>query len=402
VGQLKQISDTNLMKLEKEDKIPDGILDAIRKIRTSSEPQVVSVVIKLSWTDNVDISNARVIGSWNNWNTDSSIQLEKTETDWSRHIDIMPGRYEYRFLIDGEWRTSSFLPISAVNPKNNTIEIPVHSVPLFLDSYTRNNYLDRVEFDISLIPINFHTQILLMAIDVVGQLLCLPQVAQNYVLQDRNNIDEELPISSEETETAISHFKNHPIKLGSRDLGTELAGTNAKEVKPTIFLNYSLLIGPINPTLIVRNFMLLVATILHEISHWKIRYNTVRFTPEKLLSESGFYTELNLFGGCIFPGLPLDSQGKYLNHHLIFRSNEKDYFINDEWIINVCLKLVNGEHIILDDVKPLGDALYIPRVITRPTNPPIKCTIHQERIEMGLIPQKLKFLENNYFSNSWK
>jgi len=239
-----------------------------------------------------------------------------------------------------------------------------------------------------------------MAIDVVGQLLCLSKVAQYYVIQDRDNLDEDTQITKEEIEQTIMHFKNQPIQLGARDLGTNLAGTNAHAVKPTIVLNTALLIQNINVTQFVRNFMLLVVTILHEVSHWNMRYNKVRITPEKFAnSESGEDTELKLIGGSIFPSIPLDPQGKYLNYHLIWRSNGKDYIINDEWLVNICGKLITGDHIISDDIIPAGGDMYIPRAIARQTKP-IKCTIHQERIDMGMDllslstsfgPEKIKF-----------
>lgn len=45
-----------------------------------------------------------VTGEFTGWAKDK-VRLEKrSDGEWSAAIDLAPGRYQYRLLIDGEWR----------------------------------------------------------------------------------------------------------------------------------------------------------------------------------------------------------------------------------------------------------------------------------------------------------
>ena len=42
-------------------------------------------------------------GSFNDWN-ESAIAMSSDENGiWSAKLDLLPGRYEYKFIIDGQW-----------------------------------------------------------------------------------------------------------------------------------------------------------------------------------------------------------------------------------------------------------------------------------------------------------
>lgn len=41
-------------------------------------------------------------GSFNGWN-EHQIKMNKVEGGWELHADLPPGRYEYKFIADGEW-----------------------------------------------------------------------------------------------------------------------------------------------------------------------------------------------------------------------------------------------------------------------------------------------------------
>jgi len=45
-----------------------------------------------------------VAGSFNEWNAHSSPLRKLREGRWSLHLRLKPGRYEYRFLVDGVWK----------------------------------------------------------------------------------------------------------------------------------------------------------------------------------------------------------------------------------------------------------------------------------------------------------
>jgi chromosome partitioning protein len=55
-----------------------------------------------------------VVGDFNNWSpTNESLLWQKEEGTWQKRLFLEPGRYRYKFIVDGEWTT---------DPKNDQIE----------------------------------------------------------------------------------------------------------------------------------------------------------------------------------------------------------------------------------------------------------------------------------------
>lgn len=45
-----------------------------------------------------------VAGSFNDWRPDvTALHLDKSDGQWSGTLALPPGRYEYKFVIDGQW-----------------------------------------------------------------------------------------------------------------------------------------------------------------------------------------------------------------------------------------------------------------------------------------------------------
>ena len=45
-----------------------------------------------------------VVGDFNNWKVDNAGKLERVETgEWQRSFYLSPGRYRYKFVVDGLW-----------------------------------------------------------------------------------------------------------------------------------------------------------------------------------------------------------------------------------------------------------------------------------------------------------
>jgi hypothetical protein len=42
-------------------------------------------------------------GTFNNWNPTATPLLFVGGTEWSKELSLPPGRYEYRFVVDGKW-----------------------------------------------------------------------------------------------------------------------------------------------------------------------------------------------------------------------------------------------------------------------------------------------------------
>lgn len=44
-----------------------------------------------------------VAGSFNNWDTNSLLAKKDPRGNWSVKINLNPGKYEYKFFVDGSW-----------------------------------------------------------------------------------------------------------------------------------------------------------------------------------------------------------------------------------------------------------------------------------------------------------
>lgn len=42
-------------------------------------------------------------GSFNGWKPDATPMTKNGQGDWSATLDLPPGRYEYKFVVDGNW-----------------------------------------------------------------------------------------------------------------------------------------------------------------------------------------------------------------------------------------------------------------------------------------------------------
>lgn len=42
-------------------------------------------------------------GSFNNWDTRSLSTKKDAKGNWSVKVNLKPGRYEYKFIVDGSW-----------------------------------------------------------------------------------------------------------------------------------------------------------------------------------------------------------------------------------------------------------------------------------------------------------
>jgi 1,4-alpha-glucan branching enzyme len=65
-------------------------------------------------------------GSFNNWDTKRLNARKDSKGNWSVKLSLKPGRYEYKFLVDGSWVNDPNCGSCTPNPfgtNNCTIEI---------------------------------------------------------------------------------------------------------------------------------------------------------------------------------------------------------------------------------------------------------------------------------------
>lgn len=44
-----------------------------------------------------------VAGTFNNWDIKNNAAKKDTRGNWTIKLDLAPGRYEYKFVVDGSW-----------------------------------------------------------------------------------------------------------------------------------------------------------------------------------------------------------------------------------------------------------------------------------------------------------
>ena len=49
-----------------------------------------------------DARSVRLTGTFNNWNPEETV-MEEAGGVWNAELQLAPGRYEYKFVVDGRW-----------------------------------------------------------------------------------------------------------------------------------------------------------------------------------------------------------------------------------------------------------------------------------------------------------
>lgn len=63
-----------------------------------------------------DVQEVALCGDFNQWSTTSHPMKRSAKGLWSKALYLAPGRYEYKFLVDGKWMTDPKNPQVARNP----------------------------------------------------------------------------------------------------------------------------------------------------------------------------------------------------------------------------------------------------------------------------------------------
>lgn len=72
---------------------------AKKKIQATAGKRRVTFFIEAQNADNVSL-----MGDFNSWN-EKMHPMKKEDNDvWKKTVFLTPGRYEYRFLVDGQWQ----------------------------------------------------------------------------------------------------------------------------------------------------------------------------------------------------------------------------------------------------------------------------------------------------------
>lgn len=55
-------------------------------------------------------------GDFNNWDSKGLALKKKRDGSWSIELSLKPGRYEYKFIVDGEWKLDPENKLRSPNP----------------------------------------------------------------------------------------------------------------------------------------------------------------------------------------------------------------------------------------------------------------------------------------------
>lgn len=50
-----------------------------------------------------EASSVFLAGTFNDWNPQTDLMQRTPDGDWGIDLDLPPGRYEYKFVVDGQW-----------------------------------------------------------------------------------------------------------------------------------------------------------------------------------------------------------------------------------------------------------------------------------------------------------
>ena len=80
-------------------------LPAARRLKKGDNEQPSRTPTQKQVLLSVNLPNAHsvcVAGTFNNWDP-AKTAMERDGTGWKATVSLLPGRYEYKFVVDGQW-----------------------------------------------------------------------------------------------------------------------------------------------------------------------------------------------------------------------------------------------------------------------------------------------------------
>jgi 1,4-alpha-glucan branching enzyme len=67
-----------------------------------------------------------VVGDFNQWDAQRGLMKKKSNGTWEKTLTLPPGSYEYKFMVDGQWRLDPLNSVECPNSfgtRNNVLVI---------------------------------------------------------------------------------------------------------------------------------------------------------------------------------------------------------------------------------------------------------------------------------------
>lgn len=62
-------------------------------------------------------------GTFNDWSTDATPLEKDIDGNWHVDIELLPGRHEFKFLVDGQWHCESNCVPNEYGTMNQVVEV---------------------------------------------------------------------------------------------------------------------------------------------------------------------------------------------------------------------------------------------------------------------------------------
>jgi len=104
-------------------------LEVVKKLKASIHmPQMTGAQHEVELTFQApDAKKVCVAGKFNEWNTSATPMKKGKDGTWKVKIKLSPGKYEYKYFVDGDWASDQSCSELVSNPfGTNNCVISVH------------------------------------------------------------------------------------------------------------------------------------------------------------------------------------------------------------------------------------------------------------------------------------
>ena len=87
--------------------------EKMQELVTQHLPKLTAINLKLNYPGAKEVY---IAGDFNNWLQNQSSSMDNKNGSWSKRLNLTPGQYHYRFIVDGNWMTDPSNPLQEKNP----------------------------------------------------------------------------------------------------------------------------------------------------------------------------------------------------------------------------------------------------------------------------------------------
>ena len=116
----------------------DNFIEDIYKVDLSVIKVVDDGNVVFFLNEHFNANEVILAGSFNGWN-EHAIKMNKVAAGWELHAELPPGRYEYKFIVDGEWKHDPVNKDKVLNEHHTFNSVLMVTLPV---TFTLKGYTD--------------------------------------------------------------------------------------------------------------------------------------------------------------------------------------------------------------------------------------------------------------------